>query len=189
MRTGLDILPLPAEQDKQLATRCQKYQARYKERFDVRRAGAAPTWKAGDRVRVRDPRTGTVTNKTTAVIDRQTGPVSYRLADGQRVHARRLAGAPAAADASAWPVGVDGEVSSEVDSFPRRPVQLDFARSGSDSSVSQSSPCRVRTASTPAPRGTPRRSPSPIPAARRSTRVSRPPDRYSLELTSHRHPF
>ena len=163
MRTALDVLPLPAALDSQLEAQAHKYQQGYRVKYDARRAGAAPTWSVGDRVRVRGPRTGTVTGEPAVLIARKTGPVSYRLADGRRVHARRLAAAPVAestteADPSSWPAGVEGDESTEVaspQSTPRRLVQP---------------PSPPERAQTPQ---------SPVPAPRRSLRTPRPPVRFS----------
>ena len=153
MRTGLDVLPLPAQPRPQLSERVQRYQTGYKQRFDARCAARTPEWKVGDSVFVRHHRTGKLTGRVPVKIQDQTGPVSFRLADGQRVHARRLVRAPATSarfdgpESFWWP-----SVSDE--SRPDPPAVL--------------TPARPRA-------GTP----DPSPALRRSQRTVRPPERYS----------
>jgi len=116
-RTPMDVLPVPGKGgaralDNSVRKRVESYQAKYKARFDSR-AGAEPTWVEGDWVRVRHPRTGRISGRPPVQIEVRTGPVSYRLCDGQRVHARRLVSAKPPCD------GVSREsVSTDLDPAP-----------------------------------------------------------------------
>ena len=160
MRTGLDILPLPVQPRPQLSAKVRRYQGSYKRRYDARRASSIPKWKVGDSVFVRHHRTGKVTG-TPVRVDRQTGPVSYQLADGQRVHARRLLAAsatecePAGQAPFVWPSGPAGVTGVSGGAPPPA-----------------SAPVRPR-------RPLPLIPSEPPVAIRKSHRVSRPPDRYS----------
>ena len=93
-RTVLDVLPSvysgsSGRRDSAVRRRHRTYQAAYKARHD-RTATAAPSWEAGDWVRVRKPVSGRVEGQRSVQVSRRTGPVSYRLTTGERVHARRL---------------------------------------------------------------------------------------------------
>ena len=95
MRTALDVLPgqqteAAGRRDAEVRPRVERYQDKYKARYD-QRAGSQPVWKAGDWVRVRHPVTRRLEGKQAVQVESQTGPVSYRLSTGERVHARRLA--------------------------------------------------------------------------------------------------
>ena len=85
-RTALEVT---ASGDAKVRECHRRYQAAYKARHD-RTATAAPRWAAGDWVRVRKPVSGRVEGQPSVRIARRTGPVSYRLTSGERVHARRL---------------------------------------------------------------------------------------------------
>ncbi|XP_043216447.1 uncharacterized protein K02A2.6-like [Amphibalanus amphitrite] len=113
-RTVLDVTPSGrAAEDRAVRQHHQSYQETYRARYD-RTATAAPRWEAGDWVRVRKPGTGRVEGQRSVQVSRRTGPVSYRLATGERVHARRLVpGHPGDADREVpvtfYPVGGEPE--------------------------------------------------------------------------------
>ena len=162
MRTVLDIVPVPevsGEVGQQVADRARNYQAGYKQRYDARRSGKFPSWKRGDRVRVRNPRTGKVTGEPAVSIQKQTGPVSFRLEDGQRVHARRL-----------FPAPVSGSQDEVVEPFlwPGEDEGRPMVRAEG----------QQRDPSTPR-RGTPPPAPAVPVIPRRSQRTPRPPVRFS----------
>ena len=156
MRTPLDVLPAPQtdatrQRDGELRPRVQRYQARYKARHDER-AGPMPVWQAGDWVRVRHPVTGKLEGRRAVQVQERTGPVSYRLSSGERVHARRLAPGQQEAGGT-W----------------------DPATFFSPKSCDSPGPPSPRT-----PRPTSERRPLPEPPVlRRGERDRRPPDRYS----------
>ena len=85
-RTVLDAAPTL---EKEVREHNQRYQAAYKARHD-RTATTDPQWDSGDWVRVRKPVSGHVEGQRSVQVDHRTGPVSYRLSTGERVHARRL---------------------------------------------------------------------------------------------------
>ena len=70
----------------------QAYQDRYLARCNES-TGELPKWKPGDMVRVRAPFGFKRKFGPPLRISAQLGPVTYKLADGQTVHARRLAAA------------------------------------------------------------------------------------------------
>ncbi|XP_043219275.1 uncharacterized protein K02A2.6-like [Amphibalanus amphitrite] len=175
-RTILDVTPSDvtpsgrAAEDRAVRQHHQSYQETYRARYD-RTATAAPRWEAGDWVRVRKPGTGRVEGQRSVQVSRRTGPVSYRLATGERVHARRLVpGRPGEADREVpvtfYPVGGEPEPTDPA------PVTVD--------------PAPTDDVCPEPPRGT-----SPVPAApvgaapdehaapRRSRRVRRPRKRFS----------
>ena len=90
-RTVLDVAPSssPTAVDSAVRRHHRSYQEAYKARYD-RTATAAPRWGEGDWVRVRKPVSGRVEGQRSVRVSRRTGPVSYRLSTGERVHARRL---------------------------------------------------------------------------------------------------
>ena len=93
-RTALDVFGQPqvAEGDdrqRAMRERHRRYQAAYKERHD-RTATSVPKWEAGDWVRVRLPVSGRLEGQPSVQVRERTGPVSYRVSSGGRVHARRL---------------------------------------------------------------------------------------------------
>ena len=92
-RTALDVLkrdaPKGAGRGRAVRERHRRYQAAYKTRYD-RTATAAPTWETGDWVRVRKPVSGRVEGQPAVQIRERTGPLSYKVSTGDRVHARRL---------------------------------------------------------------------------------------------------
>ena len=175
MRTALDVLPAEKtsaarERDAKVRPRVAAYQGRYKARHD--RRARRPAWKAGDWVRVRHPVTRKLEGREPVQIAEQTGPVSYRLSTGERVHARRLA-------PGLEPTVAPGrEQSSEHGWSPIPDTQSDTSEDPGP---------------LPSPAGTPRRgqrvcdreSPPPssvprtAPALRRSDRERRPPVHYS----------
>lgn len=91
-KTGLNILPPAQRTSPNDAETFRKYQAGYTERFNGRkgRKRTLPKWEKGDWVRVRRPGDGRVSGQPAVQVHRRTGPVSYRLTTGERVHARRL---------------------------------------------------------------------------------------------------
>ena len=170
-RTALDVTP-PG--DAKVKEHHQRYQAAYKARHD-RTATATPKWEAGDWVRVRKPVSGRVEGQPPVRIARRTGPVSYRLTTGERVHARRLvpgwAGGRSRRSSELCVGDIPVPSPSPPNSSPTDPV--------TDSHVPRS----------PDPQGvdlpglgTP---PAPVvgtgqvPRRPQSTRERRPPDRYS----------
>ena len=85
-RTVIDATP---SRDGELREHHRRYQAAYKARYD-RTATGDPRWDVGDWVRLRKPVSGRVEGQKSVQIQARTGPVSYRLATGERAHARRL---------------------------------------------------------------------------------------------------
>lgn len=179
MRTALDVIGLPevpasARVD---PARVQRYQSGYKARFDSR-AGKAPQWEAGDTVRVRCRRTGKFNDAQPAKVEARTGPVSYRLQDGRRVHARDLA--------SARPTSrVDPEVWFDASSIPSdsaSPADTEPAEPATPNPEPLRPPVLSSDPATPLleSRPTPTlRSDSASPPVRRSERTIRAPRRYS----------
>ena len=92
-RTALDVLrrdaPSNGNRERAVRERNRQYQTKYRERHD-RTATAAPAWEVGDWVRVRRPVSGRVEGQPAVQIESKTGPVSYKVSTGDRVHARRL---------------------------------------------------------------------------------------------------
>ena len=92
-RTALDVLrrdaPSSGNCERAVRERHRQYQVKYRERHD-RTATAAPAWEVGDWVRVRRPVSGRVEGQPAVQIESKTGPVSYKVSTGDRVHARRL---------------------------------------------------------------------------------------------------
>ena len=95
MKTKLNILPdreIRSGVNTQIREHHSHYQKKYTDRYN-RTASGEPRWQPGDLVKVRNP-PGMERGYGPAIqIRRKTGPVSYTLCDGQRVHARRLVGA------------------------------------------------------------------------------------------------
>ncbi|XP_043234726.1 uncharacterized protein K02A2.6-like [Amphibalanus amphitrite] len=125
MRTRVDSSVVPAEHvnDARVRDRVNAYQSRYVNRHNARcRRTLLPTWEVGDLVRVRDPVVKARVYGEVLRVVRRTGPVSYQLSDGQRVHARRLVTArslPANEDADVlWPVDVGGPSRAETVAVP-----------------------------------------------------------------------
>ena len=108
-RTVLDAAPTL---EKAVREHNQRYQAAYKARHDKTATGD-PRWDSGDWVRVRKPVSGRVEGQRSVQVDRKTGPVSYRLSTGERVHARRLVPGRA---------GDGGEVPADQIPAPDSPV-------------------------------------------------------------------
>ena len=79
----------PSEDGASVRRRNERYQEAYRTRHD-RSATAAPMWRDGDWDRVRKPVSGRIEDQQSMHVSRRTGSVSYRLATGERVHARRL---------------------------------------------------------------------------------------------------
>ena len=166
-RTVLDVSPgvspassgrASSSRDPAVRRRHRRYQSAYKSRYD-RTSTAAPKWEAGDWVRVRQPVSGRIEGQQSVQIACRTGPVSYRLVTGERVHARRLV--PGS-------VGGSEQVGECLD-----PVFETVALPSStpaDPTPSESSE------SPPSPR-TP--SPPPIPGPRRGSRERRAPVRFT----------
>ena len=132
----------------QVRSHFQVYQDRYLARCNDR-TGELPQWKVGDVVRVRAPFGWKRRFGPPLTIRAQLGPVTFRLSDGQKAHARRLAAArklqpeQASADEEAW------YPAQETESGTAHPVP---------------------TPATPA---------TPVPRQGRGMRVRRVPDRYS----------
>ena len=129
-RVDVKITSANPENDAQVRARVAAYQRKYTDRHNKRhRAARLPTWEAGDLVRVRDPVSKARVYGCAVRVVRRTGPVSYLLSDGQRVHARRLvtakssvgAGVMRADDDTLWPHEVEG--TSCADCVPSGPAQ------------------------------------------------------------------
>ena len=95
MRTKLNALPIPGSNVTEVREHHSVYQRKYTDRYNKAVTGT-PKWKSGDWVRVKNP-PGAARGygRERLLVVKQTGPVSYTLSDGQRVHARRLASADA----------------------------------------------------------------------------------------------
>ncbi|XP_043195494.1 uncharacterized protein K02A2.6-like [Amphibalanus amphitrite] len=166
-RTLLDVVPgevSSPDTGGELRARHEKYQAAYKARYD-RGSTGAPRWRVGDWVRVRQPVSGRVEGQRAVQISRRTGPVSYRLTSGERVHARRLVpGRPEGEDAAA-PRGGPGGGAYPVPEPRPTPVRT--------RSSALRSPAHSRC---PTPKCT---APAGEPGPRRSRRGRRGPDRFT----------
>ena len=79
-------------EDQEVRSHFQAYQDKYLSRCNER-TGELPKWKPGDMVRVRAPFGFKRKYGPPLRIAAQLGPVTYKLAGGQKVHARRLAAA------------------------------------------------------------------------------------------------
>ena len=97
-RIDAKVVPVMPVNDVQVRNRVSKYQKGYVDRFNRARRVQPPVWQVGDLVRVRDPHSKARVYGGALRIVRRTGPVSYTLSDGQRVHARRLVVARSGAD-------------------------------------------------------------------------------------------
>ena len=147
MRTPLDVMPPEPVKDPPVREHSERYQSAYQQRYDRGKKRQLPSWQPGDWVRVRVPNSKGREFGPPVKVARRTGPVSYRLESGERVHARRLASASA-------PL-----VSHQV---PWDPLVTDV------------------TVSIPGVNGfTPGATEALPPTLRRSSRMRRPPDRYS----------
>lgn len=95
MKTKLNILPdhdITYGSKTKIREHHSHYQKKYTDRYN-RTASGTPHWQPGDLVKVKNP-PGMERGYGPAIqIRRKTGPVSYTLCDGQRVHARRLVSA------------------------------------------------------------------------------------------------
>ena len=93
MRTKLTVPDPCSVQPDTIAAGVKEHHARYQDKYLTRcnrSTGPLPTWQPGDWVRVRVPFGKKRQYGPPLQISSQKGPVSYRLSDGQRVHARRL---------------------------------------------------------------------------------------------------
>jgi len=169
--------------DSDVRARSEQYQAKYKLRHDER-AGKGPTWEPGDWVRVKHPVTGRVSNSKSVQVQSRTGPLSYRLQTGERVHARRLVNGREPVNVSTpdpppwYPVPCP---QADVRAEPAVPHAEHVPRDEPDH-VPRAVPEPVPHAP-PGPRPVPPWDPepeaSPQPPPRRSGRAVKPPDRYS----------
>lgn len=155
-RTAVDVLPVPEPQpapvrSRRAAQRFRKHQAVYKARHD-RSSTGPPKWEEGDWVRVRAPVSGRVEGRTPVQIERRTGPLSYRLSTGERVHARRLVDGKA--DSESTPVSSPGPSSSVHSPYRSDPGSDGQSVSDSDASPELRRSSRV-TQGIPAARYTP----------------------------------
>lgn len=170
-RTPVDVFPVPGpsadgvQRDRQVRRHFNQYQEGYRRRHD-RSAGQLPTWRKGDWVRLRQPVSGRIEAQEPVQIQRRTGPVSYRLSTGERVHARRL---------------VRGEERQGV-SMGNHTTLLDAVEAPTPS-VPDAAPVPGSAPLSPPPAAsepvTPLTQPARTCSPRRSSRVSRAPNRYS----------
>ena len=178
MRTPLDVMAPERAEDAPLRKHAEEYQRAYKERYD-RRSRGLPRWRPGDWVKVKVPNGKGRKFGPPVQVARQTGPVSYRLVNGERVHARRLVSAGGSAvfpSASCDPFvsGTEGVT----------PVQCDLPVTAADLSTPQSALAAPRPVSE-VPRDPPVTvtdlpPPQSVSVAQgRPKRTVRPPDRYS----------
>ena len=161
--------------DAPLRRHAEEYQRAYKERYD-RRSHGLPRWCPGDWVKVKVPNEKGRKYGPPVQVARRTGPVSYRLVNGERVHARRLVSAGGSAVSSSascdpFVTGTDGVI----------PVQQDLPVTAADLLPSQSVPAAqnpvTRDPSVTVP-DLPLAQSVPV-SPRRSGRTIRPPVRYS----------
>lgn len=109
MRTRLNVLP-PVSSSKDTAAVSQRVaaqQSKMKTYTDARRGARSPPFKEGDSVRVRKPTHVPKAHPRFTEpmrIQRKVGPATYRLQDGKKWHASRLA----------------------MSNVPARPIQADF---------------------------------------------------------------
>ena len=165
-KTSVDVLPASEPESaerrgQRVRKRFRRYQARYKDRHD-RTATAAPAWREGDWVRVRRPSSGRVEGRVSVQVEKQTGPLSYRLSSGERAHARRLVAGRA--DES----GMGTFLSQVPDTIPVPPTTP--ANLPRDRELDNRCPTDVSSDDRETPQAPPRR---------RSERTRRPPDRFS----------
>ena len=161
-RTALDVAP---SRDDRVREHHRRYQADYKSRYD-RTATAVPRWKTGDWVRVRRPVSGRVEGQQSVQIGCRTGPVSFKLTTGERVHARRLVPGVASSGVRAAEDPDGGMVVPPAVPLSS-PSSVSTARgTGEPQEPSAGIPLTPRT-------------PQPVPSPRRGERHRKAPDRYS----------
>ena len=89
-RVDAKVIPNRCVDDDSIRNRVAVYQKGYTDRYNRRHKGVKmPTWEAGDLVPVRDPVSKVRVYGDVVRVERRTGPVSYLLSDGQRVHCTR----------------------------------------------------------------------------------------------------
>lgn len=122
MRTPLDILSPERTPDAQVRKRSDQYQRAYKARYD-RKSRGLPSWHPGDWVRTKVPTGKGRQYGPPEQVARQTGPVSYRLVGGDRVHARRLVSGrdPGVSSPAPWDPVTTPRVSTSPTSTPSSP--------------------------------------------------------------------
>ncbi|KAF7646635.1 hypothetical protein LDENG_00184420, partial [Lucifuga dentata] len=99
MRTKLKVLPPPPvmAHNTEVRHRVALRQSHMKKYYDSRRGACTPSFKEGDRVRVRKPvhvPKGHPKFSAPIVIKKQVGPTTYILDDGKTWHASHLASVP-----------------------------------------------------------------------------------------------